>query len=121
MASYAPVKPEHNSGNQRADELYGTKANTTQKKRERETQHRGLAMVKRSQRCSWLATRKMVARGRLQSHSLIHPQTPRGQRRGKRFKELRKNKAKLVARWSRWRCIDSDEISPASVSYVMVE
>jgi hypothetical protein len=51
-ASCAPAKLEHNPGNQRADELYGTKADTTQKKREREAQHKGLAMVKRSRRCS---------------------------------------------------------------------
>jgi hypothetical protein len=121
MAGYAPVKPEHNLRNQRADELYGTKANTTQKKRERKTQHRGLAMVKWSHQVSWLSTRKMVSHGRLWSHSLIHPQTPHGQRQGKRFKELCKNKAKLVARWSGWRCINSDEILPVSVSCVMVE
>jgi hypothetical protein len=42
-----------------------------------------------------------------------------GQRRGKRFKKLRKNKAKLVARWSGRRCVDGDKISPASVSCAM--
>jgi hypothetical protein len=65
VASCAPTKPKHNPGNQRADELYGTKADTTQKKREREAQHKGLAMVKRSRRCSWSVARKMAARGRL--------------------------------------------------------